>query len=44
MCGHLISRLIAKKTGMPLESIHLDTARPPIKPVPLQALVNHTEP
>ncbi len=43
MCGHLISRLIAKKTGMPLESIHPDTARPPVKPVPLRALANHSE-
>jgi thioredoxin reductase len=43
MCGHVISRLIARKTGVPLESILPDTARPPIKPVPLRALVNHTE-
>jgi NAD(P)H-nitrite reductase large subunit len=43
MCGHLISRLIAKKTGMPLESIRPDTARPPIKPVPLRVLVDHLE-
>jgi len=41
MCGHLISRLIAKKTGMPLESIPPDTARPPVKPVPLRVLVDH---
>jgi len=43
MCGHLISRLIAKQTGMPLESIPPDTARPPIKPVPLRVLVDHLE-
>jgi NADPH-dependent 2,4-dienoyl-CoA reductase/sulfur reductase-like enzyme len=43
MCGHLISRLIAKNTGMPLESIRPDTARPPIKPVPLRVLVDHLE-
>jgi hypothetical protein len=44
MCGHLISRLIAKKMGTPLESIPPDTARAPIKPVPLRALVTHPEP
>jgi thioredoxin reductase len=43
MCGHLISRLIAKQTGTPLDSIQPDTARPPIKPVPLRVLVNHSE-
>jgi NADPH-dependent 2,4-dienoyl-CoA reductase/sulfur reductase-like enzyme len=43
MCGHLISRLIAKQTGRPLGSIQPDTARPPVKPVPLRVLVDHLE-
>jgi 2Fe-2S iron-sulfur cluster protein/pyridine nucleotide-disulfide oxidoreductase len=43
MCSYLISRLIAKKTGVPLESIQPDTAQAPIKPVPLRALVAHVE-
>jgi NADPH-dependent 2,4-dienoyl-CoA reductase/sulfur reductase-like enzyme len=43
MCGHLISRLIAKKTGVALESIEPDTARSPVKPVPLRVLVDHLE-
>ena len=43
MCSHLIARLIAKKTGTPLESISPDTARQPVKPIPLRALVNHSE-
>ena len=41
MCSFLISRLIAKKTGMPLEAIKPDTAQAPIKPIPLRALVAH---
>ena len=43
MCSHLIARLIAKKTGAPLESISPDTARQPIKPIPLRALVTQAE-
>jgi NADPH-dependent 2,4-dienoyl-CoA reductase/sulfur reductase-like enzyme len=43
MCSHLIARLIAKKTGTALESIHPDTAQAPIKPVPLRALVAHLQ-
>jgi NADPH-dependent 2,4-dienoyl-CoA reductase/sulfur reductase-like enzyme len=39
MCGSVISRLIARKQGKPLDSIHMDTARFPIKPIPLRALV-----
>jgi hypothetical protein len=43
MCSHLIARLIARKTGRVLESIHPDTAQAPIKPVPLRALVAHLQ-
>ena len=43
MCSYLISRLIAKKTGVPLASIQPDTAQAPIKPVPLRALVAHAQ-
>jgi NADPH-dependent 2,4-dienoyl-CoA reductase/sulfur reductase-like enzyme len=43
MCSYLISRLIAKKMGIPLESIQSDTAQAPIKPVPLRALVVHVQ-
>ena len=38
MCGSLISRLIARQTGTPLDRIELDTPRPPVKPIPLSAL------
>jgi NAD(P)H-nitrite reductase large subunit len=38
MCGYLISRLIARQTGMTLDQIELDTPRPPVKPIPLSAL------
>jgi NADPH-dependent 2,4-dienoyl-CoA reductase/sulfur reductase-like enzyme len=38
MCGCVISRLIAAKAGMPLESIQLDTPRIPVKPIPVRAL------
>lgn len=40
MCGSLISRLIARHTGTPLERIELDTPRPPVKPIPLSALAS----
>ena len=43
MCGHLIARLIAKRTGMSLGAIPPDTAQAPIKPIPLRALVAHAE-
>ncbi len=38
MCGYLISRLIARQTGIGLEAVEPDTPRPPVKPVPLRAL------
>ncbi len=43
VCSYLISRLIAKKMGIPLESVQADTAQAPVKPVPLRALVAHAE-
>lgn len=43
MCGCTLARLIASQTGMPLDSIHLDTARVPIKPVPLRVLANSAD-
>ena len=38
MCGTVIARLIAEKTGLSLESVEFDTPRLPIKPIPLRAL------
>ena len=38
ICGHLVSRMIAKQTGARLDQIQLDTPRPPVKPVLLGAL------
>ncbi|HSB72326.1 MAG TPA: NAD(P)/FAD-dependent oxidoreductase [Candidatus Methylomirabilis sp.] len=38
ICGSLVSRLIAKHTGVGLDRIEPDTPRPPVKPVPLSAL------
>jgi NADPH-dependent 2,4-dienoyl-CoA reductase/sulfur reductase-like enzyme len=38
ICGHLVSRLIAKQAGVGLDQIEPDTPRPPVKPVPLSAL------
>ena len=43
MCSHLISRLIARKTGVLPESIQPDTAQAPIKPIPLCALAAHVQ-
>lgn len=38
MCGSLLARVIAKERHVSLAAIEPDTARPPIKPVPLDAL------
>jgi NAD(P)H-nitrite reductase large subunit len=38
MCASVISRLIARKRGVPLEKVQMDTPRVPIKPIPLGAL------
>jgi len=38
MCGHLIPRLIASRTGRPLDSIQPDTPQAPIRPIPLRAM------
>jgi hypothetical protein len=43
MCGFVISRLIARKQGVPLDSILMDTPRFPVKPIPLKALVDYAE-
>jgi len=39
VCSHLIARLIARRNGKPIETIQLDTAQAPVKPVTLRALV-----
>ena len=39
ICSHLITRLIAGRTGKTLEEIPGDTPQVPIKPVPLRALL-----
>jgi D-hydroxyproline dehydrogenase subunit alpha len=39
MCSHLIARLVARKTGQPIETVPLDTAQAPVKPITLRALV-----
>jgi NADPH-dependent 2,4-dienoyl-CoA reductase/sulfur reductase-like enzyme len=38
VCGQLIVRLIAARTGQPPDQIELPTARPPAKPIPLGTL------
>ncbi len=42
ICSHLIARLIAGRTGRPLDSVPADTPQVPIKPVPLRALLGRT--
>jgi NADPH-dependent 2,4-dienoyl-CoA reductase/sulfur reductase-like enzyme len=44
ICGYLVSRMIAKQTGMPLDRIHLATPRPPVKPVLLSGLAGDASP
>jgi NADPH-dependent 2,4-dienoyl-CoA reductase/sulfur reductase-like enzyme len=39
MCGSLIRQLISKETRTPMDEIPPDTPRPPVKPVPIQALL-----
>lgn len=38
ICGHLMSGLIARSKRIPIDSVPLDTPRPPVKPVPLAAM------
>ncbi len=40
MCGSLIRHLINKETRTPMSEIRLDTPRPPVKPVPIRALLS----
>ena len=44
ICGHLVSRLIAKQTGVGMAHILLDTPRAPVKPIPLSALAADAAP
>ena len=43
VCGHLISRLIARAKGISMEAISLDTPRAPVKPVSLAAMASPRE-
>jgi len=43
MCASVISGLIARKQGVPLDSIAMDTSRFPVKPIPLKALAECAE-
>jgi thioredoxin reductase/bacterioferritin-associated ferredoxin len=38
MCSFLVRQLISRETQTPINEIQLDTPRPPVKPVPIQAL------
>lgn len=38
ICGPLVAQVAAKASGKTAQEIGVDTARPPIKPVPIQAL------
>ena len=38
ICGSLVAQIAAKASGKKVEEIDLDTPRPPIKPIPLEAL------
>ncbi|HET8678755.1 MAG TPA: NAD(P)/FAD-dependent oxidoreductase [bacterium] len=40
ICRHLVARLIADTTGAAIDSIPLDTPRPPVRPVPLEAMAS----
>jgi len=40
ICGYLIPRLISCALGVPVETISLDTPRPPVKPLPLLAMAS----
>jgi NAD(P)H-nitrite reductase large subunit len=40
MCGCLVTRLIARQSGIAPDRIEPDSPRPPVKPVPLGALAS----
>jgi len=40
MCGSLIRQLISRETRTPMSEIRLDTPRPPVKPIPIGALLS----
>ena len=42
-CSYLVSRLLARHTQKPLDSVELDTPRPPVKPVPIGVLATGSE-
>lgn len=43
ICGHLVARSIAEKTGQDPGHLLPDTVRPPVKPVPLEILAERGE-
>jgi len=40
MCGSLVRQLISRETRTPMHEVPLDTPRPPVKPVPIRALLS----
>ncbi len=40
MCSFLVQQLISRETRTPMKEIQLDTPRPPVKPLPIQALLS----
>ena len=39
-CGPVIAELLARETGRPPDAVHRMTQRPPVKPIPLSALID----
>ncbi len=38
ICGPIVAQIAARESGRPVEELGVDTPRPPIKPIPLDAL------
>ena len=42
ICGSLVAQIAARESGRTVEEVGVDTPRPPIKPIPLEALAGMT--
>jgi len=42
-CGRLVVRMVARQTGQDIAEILPDTRRPPVRPIPLDILEQHSE-
>lgn len=41
-CLELVARIMAEETGKPVGELEMPRTRPPIRPIPMQYLANHS--